>query len=141
MKRMMYFSISVLCLSMAALIVFHMDGHSASASIVDTNIVSDGLVVGAATEGNAFSILTGDGRILLVTTSGFSFVRDIPLSVADVAFYLGDDEGIVAKNGDVWKIDPADGSWIDLGPPPGGVVPTSESTWGAIKDQFKGKDD
>ena len=116
MKKFMYLSISMLCLMVSALVGFHMNSRSANASIVDRK--AGRVVVAGATEGNAFSILTVDGNIYWVTTSGFSFVRTIPVPTKDVAFYLGDDEGFVMKNGDVWKFDTTGGSWINLGPAP-----------------------
>ena len=112
---------------------------SGQASIVDSS-VSAGSVVGVATEGFIFSILTSDGSIYWISESGFEFKLSIPIPVSDVAFYCGDDEGLIAKNGDVWKVTNAQGqNWVNLGPAPGDPVPTQGKSWGKIKNQYGGK--
>ena len=99
-----------------------------------------GNVVAVATEGFIFSILTVDGSIYWVTESGFEFKHSIPIPVDQVAFYCGDDEGIIAKNGDVWKVTTTQGKdWVNLGQAPG-TVSTSPSNLGTVKDKYKGKD-
>ena len=128
-KRFFYICGGLLCLVAA----YQLGTESSDASIVDTTIAG-GWIVGAATEGNYFSILTADGSIYTVTAGGFEFVRTIPISVGETAFFLGDDEGIVARNGDVWKSNGPE--WINLGPPPGAISVQSDS-WGSVKDRYR----
>ena len=66
------------------------------------------------------------------------FKLSIPIPVSEVAFYCGDDEGLIAKNGDVWKVTTPQGKeWVNLGQAPG-TVSTSPSTMGNVKDKYKG---
>lgn len=129
-RKFLYVSLGILALAIAC----NLGSGGAGASIVDTSIAG-GNVVAAATEGNAFSLLTADGSIYWVTEAGFTFVRSIPIPVADVAFFLGDDEGIVSRSGEVWKVFGA--GWLNLGPAPGGPIPVANDSFGAIKGKFR----
>ena len=44
---------------------------------------------------------------------------------------------LVTNDDHVWVFLEIDQGWHDCGPWPGGPVPTSETTWGAMKDKFR----
>ena len=60
---------------------------------------------------------------------------DSPIPVASIEFWeLGH---VLATNGDVWARTGIGNNWATCGPWPGGAVPTSENTWGSVKDKYK----
>ena len=62
----------------------------------------------------------------------------VPIPVADIKFWTP--VIFLAKNGDLWRNTTGAAGWVNCGPWPGAPVPTSEDSWGSVKDKYKGKD-
>jgi hypothetical protein len=132
MKRLMYLSVSLLCLALATLIGFHIGQGTAGADIDTSN---PGQVVGLANDGinsdNALA-LTRSGDIWAIRPSGWVELRQSPLPVSQIKFWSGN---VIVSVDDVaygWN----GTSWYQIGPYPG---PTSiqPTTWSAIKAQHR----
>lgn len=136
MKRFMYASIGLLCLSLSALIGFHIGSRSASATVT-TEPVGNIVAMYEST------VLTLDGRIWTFDAYGTRQwiehdYSPIPVPISDIQFIdNGNVIQFVDKNGDVWNRNGHYPQWTNVGHPPLPPVPTSGESWGSIKDKLK----
>ena len=132
MKRFMYASIGILCLSLSALIGFHIGSNTvhAKASAIPGILHVSGRYV-----------LDINGEVWLVSHP-FSWIRisdyDPPSTVPPENIVYWSHAAFMTAQGDMWqKTD----QWYNCGHPPGGPVPTDNSSWGAIKEKLNTEGD
>jgi len=134
MKRLLSFSISLLCLSLTLLIGFHLGGRDA---LADWDPAAGGPIVGmmdhvaytAAGEGWILDAVVGEWRR--------NEAVDLPVPATDVAFAAG--FRLITRSGEGWVWDSALTGWKSVGMFPG-ATSVSPTSWGAIKrDLGKGK--
>lgn len=129
MKRLMYLSVSILCLSLSLLIGFHLGVRNAEADWTNT-----GTVIGQL---HGF-LLTKDG--LAWNIEGTSFVReatrDIPTELLpqikswSASYFVTNSDEVYALISGL--------GWVSLGTP--GVPSSTEpTTWGKLKSQYQNK--
>ena len=144
MKRFMYLSISILCLSVSLLIGFHFGNKNAGAGYVDPTPA--GNVISASDDGLHLYVLNTSGEIWLLSraVAGWSgpFIRTppLPVPISDVAYWGGQGNAVITKSDVGYFWDGASGSWISAGPIPGTTtgVPTNiePTTWGQLKEKY-----
>jgi hypothetical protein len=133
MKRFMFASIGLLCLSLSALIGFHIGHQTAHAGYVahdESGLIGNNNLYNFLDEhGTVWTFEYGDGwwsspEVLPVTASQIKFWTQFQIVTVDNVGWSKDSEG-----------------WHLVGPWPGGQpVPTDNSSWGAIKSKLKGSD-
>jgi hypothetical protein len=124
----MYLSIGLLCLSVSALIGFHLGHRTANA----TNLSEPVGVVLAVPSDYA---LTVNGEIWSYASGAWYKSSDLPIPVGQIHAMTNEDGNVhlLDKNGDYWE--QRGPSWENCGQPPVSPVPTDNSSWGQIKDQ------
>ena len=136
MKRFMYASIGLLCLSLSALIGFHVGQRPAHA----TDATGQAGVILAITSDYALTIT---GEIWSYGSGGGWYKStDLPIPVDQVHAITveGANVHLLDTNGDYWEERIGD-TWENCGQPPVGPVPTDNSSWGAIKDKLNKEGD
>ena len=133
MKRIMYGSVSILCLSLA----FHLGALSARSTYVDH--MSTGIIA-LSREPAPNRVLGEDGVVWSadedpawgwqVDTS----IPPLPVPVSQVKFWAVDT--FVTFSNEVWRV--GGGAWQSAGYWPGGTSPAESTSWGEIKARFRG---
>jgi len=140
MKRFMYFSISILCLSIAALIGFYIGSESVQAqaprAAITPSSPSTGIIVGVDWAGFVLDYL---GQVWYMRYGCWERrpQADPPVPVSEIklwSYYT-----IVTNDDSVWELRGGDSVWEQCGPWPGGPIPTSPNTWGGVKSKYDGK--
>jgi len=129
MKRFMYLSIALLCLSLSALIAVHVGHHNAQATIVTDPV---GVILAVSED---FVLTTTEEIWTYNDNMGWLKLESLPIPLSQVHFF--DSEGavhMVDKNGDYWEL--LDHVWFNRGQPPVGPVPTGQKSWGTVKNKY-----
>jgi len=133
MKRFMYLSIGVLCLSLSALIGFHVGSRTAQAQSVGGGFVD--VVKGA---GAYYNALRSDGAYFWydsLNDTYYEYANNAPGDGYVGMNWVGESEVYAIKsNGEIYKFTQNDWEYMTT-LPTGSAVPTSQNTWGGIKSQ------
>jgi hypothetical protein len=132
MKRFMYLSISVLCLSVSALIGSHIGTRSAQAQAPGPIYSDTGIVTHFAEW-----MLDQYGQTWFIGSSWERTAPDVPSWLFNQikSWHL---TVIITQDNSAWKWNGTE--WVNLGPWPGGPVPTSPNTWGDVKGKYDDND-
>jgi len=114
MKRFMYLSVGVLCLSLSALIGFHMGNRSAQAQ-------APAPYVGFFFEGGRAYVMDANGDVWKQVLGNYGAVETTCGGSAPILTFCPDPPKHI---GNIWG---------------NGPVATDQSTWGTVKDRAAGK--
>ena len=135
-KRFALVSFGVLCLTLSALIGFHLGSRSA---VAESEVDPNRDLVAWHLSGNDALFLDRLGQVWQSTMSTEPACwerrsdHDPPLPVTDIQVWSP--SSILALNGDVWVRGEA---WHNCGPWPGTPLPTTPSNIGNVKDKYDG---
>lgn len=139
MKRFMYLSISILCLSLSLMIGFHFGVRSAGAQIADPSPTGT-IVVVCESPQNRLSVLNRAGEYWELDGSGWvgpiTGLAPLPVSVFDIKYWS--EYSLITESEEGWYWDGV--RWRSAGPAPGptsGVVPVESTTWGQLKGKYE----
>lgn len=123
-KKFMYVCLGILALAVA----FHLGAQYGQAGYVDH--ASTGIVGSSGSD-----VLLADGEVWHRNSRGDAWEQEsdltVPMPVAEIKFWS--QHRIVTSSDETWSLE--DGSWHNLGTPPGGVS-TQPATWSQIKAEF-----
>ena len=131
MKRLMMLSISILCLSVSALIGFHLGVQKAEA---DFN--PNGFIVGGTSTAAAW-VLTSSGEVWSYPNPNGPWTAqcrlDVQEPISNIKLWML--YNFVTNSDEVWQLQA--GVWTNIGTPPGGGVTTNPTTWGQLKNKYQ----
>lgn len=130
MKHLMYLSITILCLSVSALIGFHLGVQKAEADFTPS-----GWVIGS----HGLLALTSDGLCWQIFDDVWGRVPqyDLPIPTSDVKFWAATTIITTSDEGWHWQ----SGEWSNIGTPGGtSGVDATPTTWGQLKNKYQEED-
>ncbi len=130
MRRLMYLSVSLLCLSLTLALGIHIGTMKAEADVAPSGYIllgDRGIYITSI--GEAWGV-DSDGNIVRQSQ------RDLPLAVAPTDIKLFKDIQFVTSWDEIFYYSTSLG-WVSAGTLPGGPVNVESSTWGRIKNDHK----